>query len=107
MHSPVSGCCKTAADASEILHSYCLSTLLLGVPEDQDHRVSSDEKLGDEAVLVDRRRTLLAFARLGYLQQQHIASIDQCCSKAADVVSSSFLAVMTSSKTLAHKQSQH
>ena len=46
-----------------------MSPFLLGVSEDQDDRVAPDEELGDEAVLVDRGRALLALARLGDLHQ--------------------------------------
>lgn len=48
--------------------------LLLGVSKNQDHRVASDEKLGDEAVLVDRRGALLAFPCLGDLRSHYTRS---------------------------------
>ncbi len=50
-----------------IQHIELLQTSL-GIPEDQDDRVSSQKHLGDEAVLVDWLRSLLALASLWHLE---------------------------------------
>ncbi len=56
-----------------------MSPFLFGVSEDQDDRVAPDEELGDEAVLVDWGRALLALACLGDLHRHAVIQARRAC----------------------------